>query len=288
MINFRTESCDMRNFLLFALIICCAGQGLAQNGGRANTSVAPRAKSSANLTPASQSRSTTTATQPANPGTVRKTTAPNPRPSENNGIQAQTTPSTYAPRPLNGRPAATNTGSKTTKVANNAGKNAPTLAKKAVGKVNWMTIEEAVEKSKTEKRKIFIDVCTDWCGWCKHMDSTTFINPSVATYLNEHFYPVKFNAEQTNDILFKNKTYHFKKNGGRGCHELAAEWLNNRLSFPTVVFLDESMNTIQSLGGYLDAVKLEAILNYFGTDSHRTTPWETYEKKFTSAKSGGK
>jgi hypothetical protein len=146
MINFRTESCDMRNFLLFALIICCAGQGLAQNGGRANTSVAPRAKSSANLTPASQSRSTNTATQPANPGTVRKTTAPNPRPSENNGIQAQTTPSTYAPRPLNGRPAATNTGNKTTKVANNAGKNAPSLAKKTVGKVNWMSIEEAVEK----------------------------------------------------------------------------------------------------------------------------------------------
>ena len=103
-------------------------------------------------------------------------------------------------------------------------------------KINWMTLEEALEKSKTEKRKIFVDVMTDWCGWCKRMDETTFTDPAVAQYLNEHFYAVKFNAEQTNDIVFQNKTYHFKSSNGRGYHELAAEWLNNRLSFPTSVF----------------------------------------------------
>jgi hypothetical protein len=26
---------------------------------------------------------------------------------------------------------------------------------------------------------------------------------------------------------------------------------------------------------------MEAIINYFGSDSHRKTPWETYEKTFT-------
>ena len=40
--------------------------------------------------------------------------------------------------------------------------------------VKWMTFEQAVERSKTEKRKIFIDVYTDWCGWCKVMDKKTF------------------------------------------------------------------------------------------------------------------
>ena len=61
--------------------------------------------------------------------------------------------------------------------------------------VKWLTFEEAVEKSKTEKRKIFIDVYTDWCGWCKVMDKNTFNDPEVAKLLNEKFYPVKFNAE---------------------------------------------------------------------------------------------
>jgi len=46
-----------------------------------------------------------------------------------------------------------------------------TSAKKAeTPAVNWLTFEQAVEKAKTEKRPIFIDVYTDWCGWCKVMD----------------------------------------------------------------------------------------------------------------------
>ena len=186
----------------------------------------------------------------------------------------------------------TNTRSNTTRPAYSnptQARNAPRLSadrKKTQAKpdervtINWMTLEEAMEKNKTEKRKIFVDVYTTWCGWCKHMDSTTFVNGAVAKYLNEHYYPVKFNAEQQNDIVFKDKTYHFKKSGNRGHHELAAEWLNNRLTFPTVVFLDENLTLIQPLAGYQDANKMEAIINYFGTDSHKKVPWESYEKKF--------
>jgi thioredoxin-related protein len=148
--------------------------------------------------------------------------------------------------------------------------------------VQWLTLEQAMEKCKTEKRKIFVDVYTDWCGWCKHMDSTTFVTPAVANYLNKYYYAVKFNAEQVQDITFKGKTYQFKKVGSRGYHELAALWLNNRLSYPTVVFLDESLNLIQPVPGYQDATKMEAIINYFGSDNHKKTPWETYEKTFSS------
>lgn len=186
-----------------------------------------------------------------------------------------TTPRRTSTRPAYSNPAQSRTSPKTA-----------AERKKAQGKteervtINWMTLEQAMEKSKTEKRKIFVDVYTTWCGWCKHMDSTTFVSGSVAKYLNDHYYPVKFNAEQQSDIVFKDKTYHFKKSGNRGHHELAAEWLNNRLTFPTVVFLDENMTLIQPLAGYQDATKMEAIINYFGTDSHKRVPWESYEKKF--------
>ena len=33
--------------------------------------------------------------------------------------------------------------------------------------INWMTIEEAEAAVKKEPKKIFIDVYTDWCGYCK-------------------------------------------------------------------------------------------------------------------------
>src|SRR5271154_6892604 len=89
------------------------------------------------------------------------------------------------------------------------------------GAVKWMTFEQAVEKSKTEKRSIFIDVYTSWCGWCKVMDKNTFNEPIVAKILNEKFYPVKFDAEQTEDVVFNGKTFKFVPYGNKGSHQLA-------------------------------------------------------------------
>ena len=113
--------------------------------------------------------------------------------------------------------------------------------------VQWLTIEEAVAKMEVEKRKIFIDMYTDWCGWCKKMDKATFEQPHIATYLNENYYPVKFNAEFKEEISYNGKTYKFIKSGRRGYHELAAELSKSlgRLSFPTIIFVDSDLTVLQ-------------------------------------------
>ena len=50
------------------------------------------------------------------------------------------------------------------------------------GELRWYTIEE-VAKIKAENpnddKAIFVDVYTDWCGWCKRMDATTFRDKKV-------------------------------------------------------------------------------------------------------------
>ena len=78
-------------------------------------------------------------------------------------------------------------------------------------KIQWMSIEKAYELTQSEEnpKKIFIDVYTDWCGWCKRMDKATFQKPEVAAYMNEHYYNVKFNAEQKEDITILNNTFTF-------------------------------------------------------------------------------
>src|SRR5579859_5804868 len=111
----------------------------------------------------------------------------------------------------------------------------PALAQEHAGPVKWMSFEEAVEKAKTEKRKIFIDVYTDWCGWCKVMDKNTFTDAAVAKMLNEKFYAVKLDAEQTGDITFRGTTFKFVPYGNKGVHQLAAALLNNQLSYPNFV-----------------------------------------------------
>lgn len=148
--------------------------------------------------------------------------------------------------------------------------------------VNWISFEEAVEKSKTEKRKIFIDVYTDWCGWCKVMDKKTFSEPAIANYLNDHYYAVKLDAEQTEDIQFNDHTFKFVPNGRRGYHELAASLLQGKLSFPTVVFMDENFNMIQALPGYREPKEFHPILTFFGQNDFREMKWDEYQKIYES------
>lgn len=148
--------------------------------------------------------------------------------------------------------------------------------------VNWLTWEEAMELAKEENRKILLDVYTDWCKWCKHMENTTFRQPEIVTYINENFFPVKLNAEQREELEYRDKVYKYVKNGQMGYHELAAELLRGRLSFPALVFLDEEMNVIQSFVGYKTPQQLEQIATYFASDHYKKTPWSTYQRMYKS------
>lgn len=148
--------------------------------------------------------------------------------------------------------------------------------------VKWYTFEEAVKLSKKEPKKLFIDVYTDWCGWCKKMDANTFNNPTVAKYLNEKYYPVKFNAEQKESIVFMDYTFKYVPYGNRGYHELAAALLNNQLSYPTVVFMDEELMLIQPLPGYQLPNTFYPILEFFGDDHYKKISWDEFQKVYKS------
>lgn len=150
------------------------------------------------------------------------------------------------------------------------------------GAVKWMTFEEAIEASKTEKRKIFIDVYTDWCGWCKVMDKSTFSEGNVAKMLNEKFYPVKFNAEQRADVVFAGHTFKFIPSGNSGVHELAAALLKNQMSYPTVVFLDENFAMIQPLPGYQKAPEFHRIISFIGEDHWKKMKWTEFQGVYKS------
>ncbi|MEN8247899.1 MAG: DUF255 domain-containing protein [Bacteroidota bacterium] len=146
--------------------------------------------------------------------------------------------------------------------------------------VDWLSFEDAVTSSKENQKKIFIDVYTDWCGWCKKMDATTFSDPAVAALLQDKFYPVKFNAEQRDPITFNNHTFKFVPRGTKGYHELAAALLNGKLSYPSVVFLNEKFEIIQILPGFKKADEFLKIATFIGEDHYLTTTWDDFSKKY--------
>ncbi|MFO7656863.1 MAG: DUF255 domain-containing protein [Bacteroidales bacterium] len=147
--------------------------------------------------------------------------------------------------------------------------------------INWHTIEQAIELNKKEPRKIMVDIYTNWCGWCKVMDKNTFGNKIIAEYLNTKYYPVKLNAEQQEDITIGNTTYKYVAQG-RGYHELAAVLLNGKMGYPSVVFMDEKLDVMQSFQGYLKPKQFDEISKFIGDDIYKTTTWEEFMKTYKS------
>ena len=53
------------------------------------------------------------------------------------------------------------------------------------GQIKWTSFEDAIKKYQQQPKEIFIDVYTDWCGWCKKMDKTTYKNDVIVKYIND-------------------------------------------------------------------------------------------------------
>ena len=148
--------------------------------------------------------------------------------------------------------------------------------------INWLTWDEAMSLYEKEQKKLMISIYTNWCNWCKKMDTGTFGEPQIAALVNDYFYPVKLDAQCMEDLVFKGKIYKNRNEGPNSYHDLAMELLLERRSFPTIVFLDERQRYIQAIVGYKTASEFETIASYFGHNNYKRTPWSAYAKNFKS------
>ena len=62
--------------------------------------------------------------------------------------------------------------------------------------------EEVLKEAKSQGKPVFVDAYASWCGPCKRMARTTFQDPKVGEYMNEHFIPAKFDMEKAAGIRF--------------------------------------------------------------------------------------
>ncbi len=148
-------------------------------------------------------------------------------------------------------------------------------------KIKWYSIEEAVELNKKNPKKFFIDTYTEWCGWCKKMDATTFTDPVIVEYMNEHFWPVKFDAESKEPITINGQKYvNPNPEKRRSAHQLAVALLNGKLSYPSFVFLDQEVKLITVLPGYNPPEKLEPVLHYIAEEAYKDETFQAFRNNF--------
>lgn len=101
--------------------------------------------------------------------------------------------------------------------------------------------KEVLLKSKNEKKAIFVDAFTTWCGPCKQMDKQVFPQKEVGDFFNANFINFKLQMDQTpkDDALVKSRYADAK----------LFEQTYNITSYPCYLFFDAAGKLIHKAGG---------------------------------------
>jgi len=107
--------------------------------------------------------------------------------------------------------------------------------------INFQNIsfEEALKLAKEQRKIIFIDAYTEWCGPCKKMAATTFKDPVVGKYFNDRFINLKIEMEKSADGPEIARKYRVR-------------------AYPTLLFIDEEGKLVHSILGLHSSDELMA------------------------------
>ncbi len=138
--------------------------------------------------------------------------------------------------------------------------------------VAWKSFDEGIQLAKDQKKKVLVDLYTDWCTWCKKMDAETYPNRLVSQELKTNYIVVKLNAESSDLVTFNGQTM------------TSAQFAQavGVTGYPSTLFLDEAQQPITVVPGYAPPDKFVKILKYFSGDHYKSTDFQSF-----SDKSGG-
>ncbi len=106
----------------------------------------------------------------------------------------------------------------------------------------WSTsLSDGLDRAEKSHKLVLADFYTSWCGWCKQLDKTTFADPEFMQYVNDHFIPVKLDAED------------------KGEGQRAAE-KNDVSAYPTGLVFAPNGKVIGRIFGYAGAAQYKAKL----------------------------
>lgn len=124
-------------------------------------------------------------------------------------------------------------------------------------KIEWLTFEEAMKKSAEDNKPIFVDVYTDWCGWCKKMDKNTFQTDEVVEYVSQNYHAVKIDAESEDATSFDGQKLTYRQLSG-GVFKITG--------YPSIVLINNKKE-VAVAPGYRDKSDFLKMLEKFKVDN---------------------
>jgi hypothetical protein len=98
--------------------------------------------------------------------------------------------------------------------------------------------EEAWRKAKELDRPVLLDVGATWCSWCNRMDRESYLQPELASFINQNFVAIKVDFDADPKLSAK--------------LERGQAFMNLPAGLPLTAFLTPS-GVLYSGGGYFPA-----------------------------------
>jgi thioredoxin-related protein len=115
---------------------------------------------------------------------------------------------------------------------------------------DWLTLNEAFDKSAVDERLILIDIYEVGCRFCREMAREVYPSETVRAVIDRSYNPVKLNGNSDDMIIYRGREMSKK--------EFAAEM--GVSAFPFTVIMDPEGNVIDRRRGFMDIQGLARFL----------------------------
>jgi len=128
--------------------------------------------------------------------------------------------------------------------------------------ITWLAYDTGLAKAKAEKKHVFINFTTSWCGWCKKMNKTTFKEPDIIQMLDTGFISIIVDGDSRNELDI---------DGYKITEQNLTRSEFGVRSYPTYYFLTPDGGKLGAARGYQAKEQLAQYLTYVAERKYDTT-----------------